>query len=433
MLYWLLAIPLVGIMVLVHEIGHFLVARRMGVRIVEFGLGLPPRLLTLGVWKGVRYTLNLLPLGGFVRLAGEDDPTVQDGLAGKRPGRRAMVLLAGAAMNLVLAFFLFFTAALLPYEEVVFRRVGVLGIIPGGPAEQAGLRSGDAILAVGGRPVQDEGLLLELLLNGGQPTPLLVQRGSTLLTLTVVPSVEPLHHDDRLGILRYTYDYPEAVLTEVLAGRPAYQAGLRSGDVVVGLDGETITTTLDFWSTLERRRREGGPLVFTVRRAGQLLEPITVYPPSPEEKDQSLGLCWNPPKEERRRSFPEALAQGIRETWEAILLVPRVLAAMVRGSVPLQEISGPLGMTQAAAEVVRTGQADRMLRLVGILSANLFVVNLLPLPALDGGRLAFVLVEWLRGGRRVPPRREALVHLIGMLLLLGLVLLVSYFDLLRLR
>lgn len=433
MLYWLLAIPLVGIMVLVHEIGHFLVARRMGVRIVEFGLGLPPRLLTLGVWKGVRYTLNLLPLGGFVRLAGEDDPAVQDGLAGKRPGQRAMVLLAGAAMNLVLAFFLFFTAALLPYEEVVFRRVGVLGIIPGGPAEQAGLRSGDAILAVGGRPVQDEGLLLELLLNGGQPTPLLVQRGSTLLTLTVVPSVEPLHHDDRLGILRYTYDYPEAVLTEVLAGRPAYQAGLRSGDVVVGLDGETITTTLDFWSTLERRRREGGPLVFTVRRAGQLLEPITVYPPSPEEKDQSLGLCWNPPKEERRRSFPEALAQGIRETWEAILLVPRVLAAMVRGSVPLQEISGPLGMTQAAAEVVRTGQADRMLRLVGILSANLFVVNLLPLPALDGGRLAFVLVEWLRGGRRVPPRREALVHLIGMLLLLGLVLLVSYFDLLRLR
>lgn len=433
MVYWLLAIPLVGVMVLAHEIGHLLAARWMGVRVAEFGLGLPPRLLTLGVWRGIRYTLNLLPLGGFVRLAGEDDPTVPGGLAGKRPGQRVVVLVAGAAMNLMLALFLFVGAALFPYQEVVLRRVGVLGIIPGGPAERAGLRSGDVILSVGGRPVQDEGLLLELLLNGGQPTPFLVQRGHTLLTLTVIPSVEPLHHDDRLGVLRYTYDYPEAVLTEVLAGRPAYQAGLRSGDVIVGLDGEAITSTLDFWSTLERRRREGGPLVFTVRRAGRLLEPITVYPPSPEEENQSLGLCWDPPKEERWRSFPEALVQGIQETWEALLLVPRVIAAMVRGSVPLQEVSGPLGMVQATVEVIRTGQADRVFRLVGILSANLFVVNLLPLPALDGGRLVFVLLEWLRGGRRIPPRREALVHLIGLLLLLGLAVLVSYFDLLRLR
>ncbi len=429
---WLPVILVLGILILAHEWGHFLAARWTKTRVEEFGLGYPPRLLTLGERNGVVYSLNWIPAGGFVRLAGEKDPNLPGGLAGQPPGRRALVLLAGSLMNLLLAFLIFTGVSLFPHAEVTLDRIGVLGIIPGSPADQAGLQGGDIILAVEGRPVQDQEVILELRLHGGREATLTVERQGQVMTMTVVPSVRPIQGLDHLGVTRYLHEYPLAELKQVLPGRPAYQAGLRPGDVVLSLNGEAVRNNLDFWEKQHRLRQEHHPIVFVVRREGQVLPPITVYPPPPEAEDQTLGYGWWPPTVTVHPSLGEALQQGGRDTLDSVLLVVRLLSALGHGSVPLQSLAGPLGIAQATVEVAQANQIVGVLRLIGMLSANLFVVNLLPLPALDGGRLAFVLLEWLRGGRRIPPHWETLVHTVGMALLLGLLALVTWFDLLRL-
>lgn len=439
MLYWLLAIPLLGLLILVHELGHFLAARWMKVRVEEFGLGYPPRLLRLGERNGVVYSLNWIPVGGFVKLAGEEDRTVEGGLAGKKPWQRAVVISAGSLMNLLLTFLLFTGLALAPREVVTLERIGLVGIVPGSPADLAGLRSGDILLAVDDRPVRDQEVLLDLTLRGGQETVLTVERAGQVLTVTVVPSVEPVYEQDHLGVRHYLHEYPEALLSQVLEGKPAYLAGLRTGDVVFSLNGEVVRDNLHFWELLPRLREEWGPLVFVVRREGHLLDPMTVYPPPPEAEDQALGISWRTPGERVQLSLGEALQEGVQETVKAVLLVPRTVAAMARGSVPVRELAGPVGMVYVTVEVTRARGAEGLgplleavVMVLALLSANLFAVNLLPLPALDGGRLAFVLLEWLRGGRRVPDRWEAAVHLVGLVLLLGLVILLTWFDILRL-
>lgn len=432
MLYWLLVIPVLGLLILVHELGHFYAARWTGVRVEEFGFGYPPRLAKLGERNGVLYTLNWIPAGGFVKLAGEVDPDVPGGLAEKNPWKRAVVLSAGSLMNLLLTLVLFTGLALLPREVVTLDRIGLVGVVPGSPADRAGLQGGDILLAVDDHQVRDQQVLLELTLRGGQETVLTIERDGRVLTVTVVPSVEPVEGIDHLGVRRYLHEYPLAELKQVVPGRPAYEAGLRPGDVVVVLNGEDIQDNLHFWDLQHRLRQAGGPLVFVVRRGGQILDPITVYPPPLEAEDPTIGIGWWAPTEWVRLSPLQALGQGGRDTVEAVLLVPRILRAIVRGSVPVSEMAGPIGMAHATAEVAREGQVEGVVQLVALLSANLFVVNLLPLPALDGGRLLFVLLEGVRGGRRVPRRWEALVHAVGMALLLAFLALVSLFDVLRL-
>lgn len=431
-LYALLAILVLGLLILVHEWGHFIAARWIGVPVLEFGIGFPPRALTLGMRRGTRFTLNWIPVGGFVLLAGEEDAAVAGGLAQQKRWKRALVLAAGSLMNLLLAFFLFSGLALVPHQ-VSRGRIGLVGIIPGTPAAQAGLRGRDILLEVNGRPVRDEHVLLELALNAGRPTVLTIERAGLSFTCTVTPTMEPIHHGiDRLGVERYLYEQPAVTLTRVFPDRPAYRAGLRNGDVVVALNGHVVADKLDFWETLTQEGKKGGPLHFVVRREGQVLPTITVYPPPPDAEDPSLGFGQDPPTEWVALRLDEALRQGVSDTAEAIWLVPRILVALARGAVPITDLAGPLGIVQATAEVASYRQAVGLVRLTGMLSANLFVVNLLPLPALDGGRLALLLLEWLRGGRRLPRRVEGWINRAGMALLLAFLALVTVFDLFRL-
>jgi regulator of sigma E protease len=192
-----------------------------------------------------------------------------------------------------------------------------------------------------------------------------------------------------------------------------------------------VEDKLDFWETLTRRRQEGGPLVFVVRRDGQVLPPITVYPPPTDAEDQAIGIGSVPPKQMERLPLPAAILQGLRDTVDAVFLVPRVLGAIARGSVPLHDLAGPIGIVQATAQVAQASQMAGVVRFAGMLSANLFVVNLLPLPALDGGRLFFVLLEMVRR-RRIPSRVELRIHKVGMYVLLAFLALVTLFDLMRL-
>jgi regulator of sigma E protease len=330
-----------GLVVFVHELGHLLVAKAFGVRVEEFGFGYPPRVARLGEIAGTEITLNLLPVGGFVRMH-EDDPGVPGGIASRSRKVRAAVFAAGAVMNLLLAALLY---------GVTYMR-GAL------------------------EPVEELG----------------------------------------------------AGIYSVSADSPAEEAGLRPGDNIVTIDGETVSTVEQ---AVERiGDAAGSPLVLGIEREGTALAPITVTPRvDPPPGEGALGVTVDLPL--ARVSYPvwKAIPLGFRATYYTVRGIFWGIREAVMQRLPF-EVTGPIGIYRMTTEVAETG-LTRLLEFTAFLSVNLFLLNLLPLPALDGGRLVFVFLEWVRGGRRIPPEKEGLVHAIGMVLILAMMVVVTVFDYVR--
>lgn len=327
-----------GLIVFTHELGHFIAAKLSGVTVTEFGFGYPPRLLRLFRWRETEITLNLLPLGGFVRMA-EDDPTMPGSLASKKRSTRAIVLSAGALMNAVLAIVLYSATYMIgtpvPVEGA---GAGIYYIGDNSPAQEAGLQVGDTIIEIDGVPVQDAAQAKELIAQ-------------------------------HLG----------------------------------------VETTL------------------VVRRNGVTLPPITLVPrANPPPNEGAVGVVIDLPLEVRSYPLWQAVPKGMQATIGTIVSLYQTVRMAIRGLIPF-EVSGPIGIYQATAQVARSGLVQ-VIEFTAFLSINLFIVNLLPLPALDGGRLMFVVLEWLRGGKRIPPEKEGLVHALGMLVLIMLMVIVSVFD-----
>ena len=334
-----------GVVVLVHEWGHFMAARQAGVEVEEFGIGYPPRVKTLAVRNGVEYTLNAIPLGGFVRLKGEGDLEVEGGFASQGAWVRIRTLLAGPVMNLVLAAILL-SLAYAVGDRVVVGRVVVESVAAGSPADQAGIRAGDIILAVGGREAKNTVELAEEASRlRGQETDVALQRGDERLTVRLTPRTSPPPGEGAMGVS--------------IAMEEGYG-----------------------WETVRR------PL-------------------------------W------------EAVPLGLRQVWLVLGMTLSGFAQMLRVGIKPGDVAGPVGIFQMSGVVAQTGAAN-LLRFIAVLSVNLFIFNLLPLPPLDGGRIAFILLEKLRGGKRFEPQQEGLVNLVGLMLLLMLMLVFSYFDVQRL-
>lgn len=331
--------------VLVHELGHFWMARRGGIVVQEFGLGYPPRLKTMAVRNGVEYTLNAIPVGGFVRLLGEEDPSHPGSFASKTAWVRLRTLLAGPVMNLFLAVLLFACAFMIG-EQVVVGRVVVYSVAPNSPAEQAGIHAGDVILALEGRQIENVVELVQLAhAFRGREISVSVLRGEEQLLLRLTPRVQPPEGEGAMG-------------------------------VTIGM--------------------QEGFRVETVRH-------------SP----------W------------KAAWLGVREVWATIVLTVMGFVQMFQGAISPKELTGPVGIFQISGIVAQTGVVNLM-RFTGFLSVNLCILNLLPIPGLDGGRIALILLEKLRGGKRMAPQQESLIHFLGLMLIMAFMLMVSYFDILRL-
>jgi regulator of sigma E protease len=344
---WLAVIPVLGILVFVHELGHFLAARWMKVDVEEFGFGYPPRITTLFERNGVKYTINALPLGGFVRMVGEEGDFEKEGsLYQKKPWQRVIVLSAGPVLNLAFAAVIMAVVAMLGTPRY-FGDVTVREVAPNSPAAAAGLQQGDVIRAIEGQPVD---------------------------------SVE--------GVTEITAQY---------LGETA--------ELTIERDGETLTRDVHFRTPDNRPANEGAMgIVISLQ-------------------DEHVTYTST--------SFFRALADGPVRTLQlfALMLVSLgdlVMSLVSGGGAP---VAGPIGIAQLSGEAARLG-IRALLNFTGFLSVNLALLNLLPLPALDGGRLVFVVLEWIRG-KRIPPEREAVVHFIGMMLLIGLMVVISYFDLAR--
>jgi regulator of sigma E protease len=331
----LVAILIFGVLIAVHELGHFLVAKLVGIRVHEFSIGMGPTLFS-GRRGETLYSLRLLPIGGFNRMAGMESGDLEDsrGFNTRSIPQRMAVIASGSLMNFLLAIILF---------VIVFMGIGmpsnttvIGGVLPGRPAELAGFQVGDRITAIDGQKVGTWKQLVEIIHKSpGQKLDVEIERNQQTLLIQVVPELET---QKRIGL--------------------------------IGIEQTWV----------------------------------------------KLGLF-------------SSIVLGVQQALTVAVLIITSLVKMISGQMPA-EVAGPVGIVHMAGEAARLGLAS-VLSFTGLLSLNLGIINLLPIPALDGSRLLFLGIEWIRG-RPVNPEKENFIHLIGFAALIFLMIAITYQDILRL-
>ncbi|MCI0547066.1 MAG: RIP metalloprotease RseP [Candidatus Rokubacteria bacterium] len=439
-------IVVIGILILIHELGHFAVARLCGVGVERFSIGFGPVL-----WryrgKETEYCLSAIPMGGYVKMMGDDENPLEGGRTGAfDPGRafnlkpmpiRFLIVFAGPAMNFVLAAVIFALVFMVMGRPVVPASIGRL--VESGPAAQAGLRTGDRITAVDGRPVQWwEDVVRAIQASRGETVQLTVRGpdgGERKVALT--PALTKTR--DLLGDEHDVWDvgarpYTPPTLGEALPGYPAARAGLEPGDTVIAVEGRPISTWDEMAEAIQGRA--GQPTRLEVRRGGQTLA-VTVTPQavkdrSPDGRESEVGRIGVSPGVPATfvRSNPVmAIWDGIVRTWEVTVLTAKGLYKIIVGQLPLSSIGGPIQIGQAAGEQARMGLPSLSF-FTAVVSVNLGLLNLLPVPMLDGGHLLFFIIEGILG-RPLSVRKREVAQQVGFVLLVLLMVFAVYNDLAR--
>ncbi len=413
-----------GALVLVHELGHFAAARLSGVKVLEFGIGYPPRLLSF-TRGDTTYSLNLLPLGGFVRMLGEEDPDGPESFASKSAWRRLFVLSAGAGMNALLPVVLLAIVFMLP-QPVVVTDVAILEVAPGSPAQTAGVLPGDIVRTVDGRRIDNSsGLQGAIHLRLGADTRWVVERQGRLVELRLPEArAAPPPGEGAVGVLASD---GRLTVTGAAPQSSAAQACLRQGDLLLRVGGSRVLDEGDPEQAAVAALAEapGAPVQVDVLRQGRL-ERLQ----APADAGGLDGLTVSVrPGESRSQGPAQALASSVRRIGEILVLFRNELSRWTAGG-DIQ-LAGPVGIAQFTSTVADAGLSP-LITWAALLSINLAIVNLLPIPALDGGRIALVLLEIARGGRRLAPGKERMAHLVGFVTLMAAIIAISINDVQRL-
>ena len=426
------------VLIVVHELGHFVTAKLAGVKVLEFGLGYPPKLW--GVKRGeTEYTINALPLGGFVRLLGEEDP--------------------GDPRSL---------AVMIP-RDVDVSRARVSDVVPDSPAAEAGLKPGDVIFAVNGRNVQSVSELgYQIRLHLGQTVDMTVRRvggaagaGAEFVEVPVYArwSANAYAYTSAIGQGRAiapddippielpvtsTKGFDEGGVLAINPGAPTeerFEYCMKSPSTLTLTEravGGTLPAAHGAGSTIEHRVAQG-PTGIRISSAYSATRPLTegerakiagnISPCDELPTTVAVPFSetqWDPPW--------QAVPEGARRSFESLILARNEIISRIKGGVGGSggfQVTGPVGIAQLTGEVVKEAGWKSLMDFAALISMNLAVLNILPLPMLDGGRVVFVLLEYARGGRRVSPQKEAMVHFIGLVAMLTLAVVITYFDIAR--
>ena len=537
----LVAVLILGPLIILHEFGHYFLAKFHRVKTLEFGFGFPPRMF--GIWSGntsvstsndtewegefggvivetgqmvtivgyesedgtiqalkVRpferqdislaqtsptlfvgkvktstqdgmtiadmvWSINWLPIGGFVKLKGEEDPSAKDSLAGKSAMARVSVIVAGVIVNAVLPFVIFTFVVLIPVEYLA-GDVVVANVLPNSPAYEAGVRPLQKIVSVDGQPITNfNDLQTAVVRKLGQESQWEVQRGipdpfarptdpevhyleGDTKTVTVVARWDPPRHDVVLEV-----DDPE---TQIRLGvARVYNSRVGINDELRVVSDGSVRDDLYEVSVSDARRFLPTAKIGDIVQITDSDDGSGIYYLDARSLNSDLGSVThlqegaagvqlqmlNVHVASRGVAITRAIPEGIKETIEVMTLARNTIVGVISGSKNPQfegpVAVGPVGLTQLSGEVATAdipviSRLTIILTLAATLSMSLAVINLLPFPGLDGGRLAFVILEVVRGGKRISPEKEGLVHLVGFVLLIALIVVISFSDIARL-
>lgn len=421
-----IAILLLGMIIFIHELGHFLLAKKNGITVTEFSLGMGPRLASF-VKNGTRYSIKLLPIGGSCMMLGEDEEVEDEGAFHKKGvWARFSVVFAGAFFNFILAFLL--AIVVISSGGVDYPRV--LEVEEDSAVYEAGIREGDIIKKINNKRIHfGKEIDIYLFFNPltGEPLDITYERDGKTFKTTVNPHLLPPHY--RLGI-QYSSETDNAVLIVVEPGLPFYEAGLTAGDVITSINQTPIVTGKDMAEYFDANPLNGDPINITYIR-GKEEKSVTITPKL-VTSGYSLGLYYNTYRE--KVSPVEAIKNSFFELKYNINYTLSSLKYLLSGKASFNEISGPVGIVTMVDDIVEQTEDEGvgivLLNLANFamyLSANLGVVNLLPIPALDGGRLVFLIIEAIRR-KPIPKEKEAMVHFVGLALLMLLMIVVIFND-----
>lgn len=429
----IVAILVFSIIIIIHELGHFLLAKKNGIGVVEFSIGLGPTIW--GITKGeTKYSIKLLPFGGMCQMVGEDtdqDTVAENAFYSKGVWQRFSVVFAGPFFNFILAFALsVFVIGFVGYDAPT-----IASVTAGSPAETAGLQPGDTIIKIGGekvsigREVDSYFMYNELTAD---PVEIIYERDGKESTTTVEPILTKQY------LLGFTY-YPNAdsvaEVSSVTENFPFHQAGILPGDVVTHVNGEKLSTGAELSVYMDSHPLDGSLVSVTYERktdSGNVSTTVELTPLLYQEA-YSVGFAYNLARE--KTGFFNTLKYSVIEVKYWIVTTVKNLGLLVTGQLGTEDVGGPVAIIGTIGDVYEQtseqGNAlDVVLQMAYItilLSANLGVMNLLPIPALDGGKLLFTLIEALRG-KPLDREKEGMVNLIGMVLLMLLMVFIFFND-----
>jgi len=424
-------IPVLAVLILVHELGHYFAARRCGVKVEEFGIGIPPRLFG---WtrNGVIWSINAIPFGGFVRVKGEDGENMDsNSMNSKPPLQRAFFLSAGAGMNILFAVLLMFLV--LGVKGDLHQNVYISAVGGGSPAARAGWQAGDRVDKINGEEVETTSEVSTLTRDyAGREMQVTIERRGELIETVVVPREDPPEGQGRVGVTMTQENVGIIQAETVTPGSASDLAGIQVGDQFVSVNDRPIQDFTGLQTELSRF--SGADVSVVIRRGDQLFTTILSVPNLGMNEDVYMAIGM--PKAQQIPVFEkipwtQIIPRGFSESFQATRAMIQQVATLVTDRDALSQVGGPIMMGQVTSELVRASPLPTwyvLAQLSILLSLNLAILNLLPLPALDGGRLFFVLMELVRGGRKISPQKEGMVHLAGLVILIGLMFFIAFRD-----
>ena len=424
-----------GVLVFIHELGHFLLARWNGVRVLTFSLGFGPKILKMQ--RGdTEYCVSIIPLGGYVKMAGEnpeDQPTGRDDeFLAKSKWQRFQILIAGPAMNIVLAVVLLAVVLMQGVDIPAYLdQPAVVGVVqPGSPAEKSGLRPGDQITQFGTAGIVTwEHLEMAVAARPEREVDVVVIRNGSEQRLQVRPDLTKLETRSgtrfEIGTIGVLPDVYPSVLSFV-PGKPAESSGLKPGDVIRAVDGERFVSREQVAEAISKKPGDQ-PIAFAIRRDG-VDQTITITPYR-EGNRTLVGLYMSNETRSLRPTPIEAIGLSVQRNIEMSALILTTLKDLITGEVPPTQLMGPVGIAQLSGESAQAGWIA-LLTLMASISLNLGLLNLMPIPVLDGGHIFIMAIETISRRDFSLAVKEKMLF-VGFVLLMTLMVTVIYNDLTR--
>jgi len=419
-----------GVLVFIHEFGHFCVAKLSNIKVEKFSLGFGPKLI--GFKKGeTEYMLSLLPLGGYVKMVGEvpgeeiSEEDRQRSFTAKSPLNRAAIVAAGPVMNLILAFVLLPLIYIIGIEVPAYleRPTAVGYVFAGSPANKAGLKKGDIIKLVDGKPVPTwQDFVAVTAMNPASALRLTISREGQVVEATVNAETSSQTGAGTVGILPPM----RPIISSVNKKYPAYKAGIRAGDEILAVNGKKITHWIELESLVSK---DAAAKIFTIKRGEKTFD-VNIKPrASADGKRFLIGVSREEERALKKYGVGESIVKGFSSSVEMTAKLFIVIKGLVVGQYSLKTLGGPIMIAQVAGRAAHEGLSD-ILSLVAFLSLQLGIINLFPIPVLDGGHIMFMAVESIKG-KPLSDRFMGVAQQIGIALIISLMVLVTYNDIFR--